>query len=74
MYDALHTKKGFESQTVDLYPERTVPLAVQNRRNVRVDINNDSDGSWDEADATDGEATEDDHGLQEDDLQEYDVS
>ena len=63
MYDCLYKKTGFESQNVDLYPERVIPLPVQNRRSVKVDINNDSDGSWGDEEETQDENIDEDDNL-----------
>lgn len=48
-----------------MYPERITPLAVQNRRSVKVDINNDSDGSLNEGETTDENDMQNDDGGQD---------
>ena len=43
MYDVLHIKNEFENQSIEMYSERTISLAAQNRRTIKVNINNNSD-------------------------------
>ena len=47
VYDALYLKQGFETQTVDFYPERTRSVSVH-QKTPKVDVNQDSDFSVDE--------------------------
>ena len=42
MYDCLYKKNKFEAQIIDLYLKRIMSLSIQNRRNIKIDINNDS--------------------------------
>ena len=64
MYDVLYIKNEFENQSIEMYSERTIPLAAQNRRTIKVDINNNFDGIWDdeEDDTTDDDVGDDGQG------------
>lgn len=42
-FDSLHRLARFDSQTIDNYPERTIPRAIQYKRILKVDPNLDSD-------------------------------
>ena len=45
IYNLLYLKNGFEFQIVDLYFKRIIFVAINNRRVVKIDINNNSDES-----------------------------
>ena len=46
MYDVLHIKNEFENQSIEMYSKRTISLAAQNRRIIKMNINNDSNDIW----------------------------
>lgn len=53
--DALHLKSQFEDQTVDNYPERLIPRALQYKKRPKIDLNIDSDADMSDDDAQETE-------------------
>ena len=59
MVDALHLKEGFGNQTVNNYPERSIPRALQYKKRPKVDLNIDPDADFSGDEVDDGEDAND---------------
>ncbi|KAM0797781.1 hypothetical protein BDR22DRAFT_823857 [Usnea florida] len=60
--DGLHTKKAFEDQTIENYPERSIPRCLQYKKRPKVDINEDPDADLsDEEGFAESEHSEDEY-------------
>ena len=65
-FDALHTRKDFADQSIDMYPERDIPRTVQYKRRQKIDMNEDSDGGlWASDDFVDVDAFAEGGGVSE---------
>lgn len=54
VFDALHNRESFRNQTIDMFPERELPVSLQYKKAQRVDINQDSDAASSEPENDDG--------------------
>ena len=68
LFDALHQKSGFEHQSINDYPERTIPRSLQYKKRPKVDINEDSDATTGESDVDGSDVENDGQDVAQDEI------